>query len=79
MPKKLKLNISNLKVQSFVTSLDKHKEAMIKGGASNSNCAICTDYSACETCVPSMCDENTCSCADTCFTCRSCETIAPNC
>lgn len=77
MPKKVKLTISSLKVQSFVTSLDKGKEAMIKGGASNSNCAVCTDYSGCDTCAPTVCNENTCSCAVTCFTCRSCESISP--
>lgn len=72
MPKHLKLKISDLRVQSFVTSLGEKKEALIKGGASASTCQACTDHSACDTCSPTECGATCGSCGGTCDTCVTC-------
>ncbi len=66
MPKNLKLNLENLKIKSFVTSLGEKKQGEIRGGATASNCEECSYYSECDTCSPSMCGE-TCSCNITCW------------
>ncbi|ELR69590.1 hypothetical protein C900_04815 [Fulvivirga imtechensis AK7] len=58
--KKSKLIISDLKVQSFVTSLDSAREKTVKGGISGSVCTIC-DWT--NNCSPPT--EN-CFTADTC-------------
>jgi hypothetical protein len=74
MPKKLKLDINNLKVQSFVTSLENRDKTKIKAGADKTRdydtfpCNTCDD--PCEpsfggTCVYT-CDGtclNTCDCS----------------
>lgn len=38
MPKKLKLNLNELKVQSFVTSLDSERLKMVNGGGTGELC-----------------------------------------
>lgn len=54
MPKKLKLNLGDLKIQSFVTSLDDSDAKGVKGGATelgftcNFKCGE-TEYWECET------------------------------
>jgi hypothetical protein len=42
MSKKMKLNLEELKVQSFVTSLKKEEKKEIYGGENQSNIAECT-------------------------------------
>ena len=86
MPKKLNLDLNGLKVQSFVTSLDKRDESKIKGGSVvNTVCppTICpeceptgTCYTNCGTCVTCTCETCNTNCG-TCETCASCPTCYP--
>jgi hypothetical protein len=69
MPKKLRLDLGNLKVQSFVTSLEGDEASKVKAGATNDTM-----------CLPGCSDE----CTDTevscsCYTCDTCDTCALSC
>ena len=89
MPKKLKLDLKGLKVQSFVTSLDKGEESKIKGGSVvNTVCPVSTCPGACEPPGTPTCDTicGTCETCETCVTCATCptcywkvNTCAPDC
>jgi hypothetical protein len=77
MPKKMKLNLENLKVKSFLTSitLEAKDKAKIKGGFVTQGGGLCEDtmfyscfVSDCYTCY--TCD--TCDSCDTCYTCENC-------
>jgi hypothetical protein len=46
MPKKVKLNIQDLKVQSFVTSLEDDSKAKVKGGLPYT-CNTCDEMTDC--------------------------------
>lgn len=71
MPKKLKLDLGGLKVQSFVTSLENGDEKKIKGGAT---------LVTCETCEPECPSGGTCLTAcGTCNTCVTCNTCPASC
>lgn len=76
MPKKLKLDLGGLKVQSFVTSLEARDESKIKGGNTGITCPepcvskpyVCpTDNTWCGTC--NTCGATCDATCDTCFTC----------
>ena len=54
MPKKQKLDLNNLKVQSFVTSMDKKEEQKVRGGADS--CAEC-GYQTCGPCWTRWCSD----------------------
>jgi len=87
MPKKLKL--SNIKVQSFVTSLGDDAKNKVKGGAptyepdcTQVTCMDCTDtceslcLTQCATCYTCTCDTS-CGCSNTCGSqtrCVACQT-----
>ena len=76
MPKKMKLDLKGLKVQSFVTSLEDGDKTKIKGGVSNTmNCPDCTEdcesVTFCGTCGTYCTCIGTCGGA-TCDTCDSC-------
>lgn len=58
MPKKLKLNLNDLKVQSFVTALDEREKRGFKGGTTGGD----------DGCPPT-CATCPATCAQTCFTC----------
>ena len=88
MGKKLKLNLDDLKVQSFVTSFDQQQGNKIKGGKTGWNCydsqeacpgSTGTCATNCGTCVNTQCDNNTCGWA-TCIqaTCGNCGSVYPN-
>ena len=50
MPKKMKLQLDDLKVRSFITSVADEQGQKIKGGITNSGlctCRICTNYQGC--------------------------------
>lgn len=81
MPKKLRLDLKDLKVQSFVTSLEEKTRSRIIGGVQDSIREGCPDpppgtsmcNTVCNTCF------NTCglSCGGTCAsdcTCNTCDT-----
>jgi hypothetical protein len=80
MPKKLKLDLNGLRIQSFVTSLEKRDESKIKGGLTvNTNCpetcatdcGTCgTQCGSCDTCTCDTCETN----CGTCVTCATCPT-----
>lgn len=56
MPRKL--NLSSIKVRSFVTSLEKEEKSKVKGGNSYEDCTFtCETY--CRTCE--TCQEQTCA------------------
>lgn len=61
MPKKLKLDLKNLKVKSFVTSLDGNEKKNIHGGATFDSICI----SECDTC-PDICQPSGATCAHSC-------------
>ncbi len=77
MPKKLKLNLKGLKVQSFVTSLKDEEKTKIRGGDVLTNsclqctetCQGCNTYTDCPTCP-----EGTCVSCETFSPCHTCET-----
>ena len=78
MPKKLKLGLKGLRVQSFVTSLHNEEKSVVKGGLSDPicsevNCAT-TPYGTCATYQTCPTDCNTCNTCDTCVTCYTCDT-----
>lgn len=53
MPKKLKLNIQELKVQSFVTLLSEDEKNVFKGGGTDiDDCSTQSCLSNCVTCPP---------------------------
>jgi hypothetical protein len=93
MPKKLKLDLNGLRIQSFVTSLDKRDKSKVRGGITASlNCPDCTEgcptqtcYTNCGTCNTCTCDtcETNCGTCVTCATCPTCywkvNTCAPDC
>jgi hypothetical protein len=60
MSKQMKLNLGELKVTSFLTSLDQEQENEIKGGLTETDPRVCTRVTNC-TCL-------TCgaSCGNTC-------------
>jgi hypothetical protein len=72
MPKKLKLDLKGLKVQSFVTSVDKVDnggQQKIKAGLSTRPCS-----ETCGPCYTETCYTN-CTCASGCATCETeCDT-----
>jgi hypothetical protein len=79
MPKKLRLDLDGLRVQSFVTSLDKRDKSKIKGGLTiNSNCPDCTEVDCyTQTCFTECGTCNTCQ--TDCGTCESCESCIYTC
>ncbi len=77
MPKKLKLDLNGLKVQSFVTSVDNSVQKKIKAGIStrpcSETCGPCyteTCYTECGTCETECGTCATCTCATDCGTCH---------
>ncbi len=56
MPKKMKINIESLKVQSFVTSLDEKNQQELKGGAISVHWVICMEES-----IPGYCHTAQCT------------------
>ena len=56
MPKKLKLALKDLKVQSFVTSFDEKEKARVKGAGATD---FCTFYTECD---PVCQSQFTCDC-----------------
>jgi hypothetical protein len=65
MEKKLKLKLDDIKVESFITSMDENMSNNIKGmGATNP-----TGCNTCPTCGGTFCNANTC--AATCPTCAT--------
>jgi hypothetical protein len=84
MPKRKKLNLTALKVKSFVTSLDSLEEERVRGGDSTASCIpLCTQISACPTnpvCVTCNTCGNTCdTCYNTCDTNCNCGTDTYGC
>lgn len=74
MPKKLKLDLKGLEVQSFVTSLEKREKRQVKGGdpyTLETNCPSCMP--TCISCV-FTCAE---TCYGSCATCETCVTCQP--
>jgi hypothetical protein len=73
MPKKLKLGLNDLKVQSFVTSLKNEEKSLVKGASdplcSELDCET-TPYGTCETYQTCPTDCNTCVTCNTCNTCQ---------
>lgn len=83
MPKKLKLDLNDLKVNSFVTSLDQKTAAEVKGGWSEAfSCNPCseiacptTPYATCQSyydtecnCIATMQEkQQTCAAGPECF------------
>lgn len=65
MPKKLKLNLNELKVQSFVTALTDEEKDKYRGAGSDK----CDDTGGAATCVPCTNTCGTCSCGTACQTC----------
>ena len=68
MPKKIKLNLNDLKVQSFVTALDDKDKKKIEGGGSSGctgpdeDCTFCSQDTACNSCRPSVCSGTVACC-----------------
>jgi hypothetical protein len=68
MPKKLKLDLNNLRVSSFVTSFEKDQRNKIKGGKTWTDFASCSCDGGCplttvlESCIscPATCEGNSC-------------------
>jgi hypothetical protein len=74
MPKKLKLDLKGLKVQSFVTSLEDGEKKQVKGGdpyTLETDCPSCLP--TCNSCQVTCAE----SCYGTCETCASCPTCNP--
>lgn len=60
MPKKLKLNLNELKVQSFITTLNDAERNMLRGGGSEEQVS-CTGPDCVESCTcPTDCSCATC-------------------
>ena len=69
MPKKLKLHLNELKVQSFITELDDSASKQFWGGKT---------INSCDSALGSWCDCPT-ACANTCNSCGSqCATCVPS-
>lgn len=68
MPKKTKLNIQDLKVQSFITSLEDDSQAKVKGGLppSCNTCEIECSYTYIWYCYPTETYEPNCRTACIC-------------
>lgn len=71
MKQKIKLNLTKLKVQSFVTSLTNEEKNIFMGAGSDDKCDTpictqptcgppCSNGSFCATCFPSACSGNCC-------------------
>jgi hypothetical protein len=80
MPKKLKLDLEGLKVNSFVTSVADGVKGKVKGGAVTlfSECSLpciesCWGYCPTETC------QTDCGSCESCVTCVTCPTCHPTC
>jgi hypothetical protein len=71
MPKKLKLDLEGLKVQSFVTSLENVQKKQVRGGDPDPPESI-NPAATCDgtTCIVTLCNDNTC--AQTCPSCPTC-------
>ena len=81
MPKKMKLALKGLKVQSFVTSLEDGAKTKIKGGATEAFTCPPEDCTySCNSCA-ATCPGATCgaSCGGTCVSCPTCETCYQTC
>jgi hypothetical protein len=70
MQKKLKLNLKDLKIQSFVTSLENGDKTKIKAGG--------TGDTACEPCQTDPPVTCTCLTCITCITCNTCGCVTNN-
>ncbi len=75
MPKKLKVDLKDLKVNSFVTSLDDGVKGKVKGGTGTINPFICS-VSCFESCLGN-CPTDTCE--TDCGSCVTCATCHPTC
>lgn len=85
MPKKLKLDLNGLKVNSFVTSLENNDSKKIKGGVTWTEYVSCscagdcpTVYAyTCDTCLTNCegCNTDTCGYSET--NCDLCDKTAP--
>ncbi len=70
MSKKMKLNLGELKVKSFLTSLEREEESKFRGGGPDTeqDCSVdsctCETYCTCVTVIP--------NCTDTCASCEPC-------
>lgn len=70
MDKKMKVNLGELKVKSFLTSLEKNEERKLKGGGPDTvqDCSLdsctCQTFCECVTQIP--------NCTDTCESCTTC-------
>jgi len=73
MPKRKKLNLTPLAIQSFVTSLDNREQDEAKGGISTK---LCNSFAPeCTPTVISICND----CATIGDTCETCETDCGTC
>lgn len=60
MSKQMKLNLGELKVTSFLTSLERDQENEIKGGLTETDPRVCTAVTNC-TCFTCVTCANTCA------------------
>lgn len=75
MPKKRKLKLSSLKVESFVTNLkDRSHLVKMKGGAISDTPIPCGTPNCTDTCETPCGSCDTCATECTCGTCVTCET-----
>lgn len=82
MPKKFKLDIESLKVQSFVTSLNNEAKRKIRGGEiPTDTCFSCPDtYQECNTYTECpTCPGGTCASCETLGPCQTCDSCGPTC
>ncbi|MCP5051999.1 MAG: hypothetical protein GY940_32825 [bacterium] len=61
MPKKLKLNLEDLKVESFITLVNEKKQQEVKGGAYTVHWVICMENSE-----PGFCNTERAGCTQWC-------------
>lgn len=84
MPKKMKLDLGGLKVNSFVTSLESREREKIKGGEPWTKFGTCSCDGGCHTVRQFTCDScNTCNsepdcCAYSGTTCEVCGGTTPD-
>lgn len=78
MPKKLKLHLSDLKIQSFVTSLENDSQNKVMGGLTPATCPaeVCSEDTACQYCPDTNVECQTNTCNTDCGTCTQCTCIA---
>ncbi len=69
MPKKLKLDLKGLKVQSFVTSLDGNEKKNIHGGATAEYTPCVSECDTCDMTCPTYDVTCAATCGQTCATC----------